>query len=335
MHVTIRADGNSAIGYGHLFRSGAIAEALLERGHRVRYTTTTTENVASVCPSGVAITEISSRTDAEEVRNRLEGDATDVVLVDSYVADEDYQRTIRDEVPVVLLSDDTRHPVCADVVVNGNLYAPTLEYDVLGDDPVWCLGPDYLPLRRSITARATDEPPWRDRPELALVTMGSSDSAEKTPLVLRAFDGLAMRVDAIVGPGFADEQARDVRRTAQESSVEVHPVRDPDDLPRRMFQADFAVSTASTTTYELLALGTPIVCQPVVDNQEPVAAMLDAHDAATVLDREAGEPAFRRAIQEYVADGTLRRKRRQLGRGLVDGRGAARIAAVIQDLVEP
>ena len=52
-------------------------------------------------------------------------------------------------------------------------------------------------------------------------------------------------------------------------SSDVHVVRDPPDLPERMFQADFAVTTASTTTYELLALGTPIISIPVADNQEP------------------------------------------------------------------
>lgn len=333
MDVTIRADGNSEIGYGHLFRSSAIAEELLRRGHRVRYATTTPESVTSVCPTTVDITELSSRTDAGQVVDQL-GKEVDVVLIDSYSADADHQREIRDEVPTVLVSDDTRYQVCTDIVVNGNLYAPTLEYEVLGDDPVWCLGPDYLLLRQSITDQAVQDPPWREQPKRALITMGGSDLSEQTPKAIRAFDGMDIRVDAIVGPGFSERQERDIQRAAEEVSTTVRPIRDPDDLPQRMFRADFAVSTASTTTYELLALGTPIVSLPVVDNQECIATALRDRDAATVLERGAGENAFRRAIQEYMSNARLRRERRKFGRELIDGRGTERIADVIQDVVD-
>jgi glycosyltransferase involved in cell wall biosynthesis len=94
-------------------------------------------------------------------------------------------------------------------------------------------------------------------------------------------------------------------------------IPDPDDLPERLFHADFAVSTTSTTTYELLALGAPMIGIPVVDNQEPVAASLRAREAATVLDRGSGRDAFSEAIEAYVTDPELRRSRRETGRRLV------------------
>jgi spore coat polysaccharide biosynthesis predicted glycosyltransferase SpsG len=94
------------------------------------------------------------------------------------------------------------------------------------------------------------------------------------------------------------------------------------------------VSTASSTVYELLALGTPIVCQPIVDNQDLIAVALEDRSAATVLERNDGEEAFRRAIKEYVDDPTFRRERRELGRDLVDGDGTERVANLMQDLIE-
>jgi spore coat polysaccharide biosynthesis predicted glycosyltransferase SpsG len=108
-------------------------------------------------------------------------------------------------------------------------------------------------------------------------------------------------------------------------SADVRVVLDPDDLPERMFQADFAVTTASTTTYELLALGTPIISLPVVDNQKLIAEALQEHAAATVLKDTAGVNAFSDAIGGYVSDRSLRRKRRETGRDLVDGRGVDRV----------
>jgi spore coat polysaccharide biosynthesis predicted glycosyltransferase SpsG len=159
--------------------------------------------------------------------------------------------------------------------------------------------------------------------------MGGSDIINQTPTVIRAFDGFDLHIDAIVGPGVSEIQEQAIRTTSEDVSARVRVKRDPDDLAERMFQADFAVSTASSTTYELLALGTPIVSIPVADNQALIATALRECDAATVLDRDAEEDVFHRAIEEYISDETLRRKRRKLGRKLVDGKGTKRVANII------
>jgi spore coat polysaccharide biosynthesis predicted glycosyltransferase SpsG len=152
--------------------------------------------------------------------------------------------------------------------------------------------------------------------------------------VVRAFDGFELRVDAVVGPGCSDSQQQAVRTAATETDADVHVARDPDDLVERMLAADIAVSTASTATYELLALGTPLVSIPVVDNQEPIATALRQRDAATVLQRGGGEGAFRSAVEMYLNGPELRLKRRQQGRKLVDGNGTKRIAAEVLSVAD-
>lgn len=330
MHVTIRADGSSEIGFGHLFRTSAVAEELHRQGHRVTYATTTPESVASVCPN-TEIDELPSRTEAKPLIQSLSHD-TDILLIDSYVVDEDYQQAVRDEVPVILISDDTRYPVCADLVINGNLYAPSLEYDFIGEEPTWCLGPEYLLLRQSIATQAANNPPWRRQPEQAIITMGGSDPTERTPEVIKAFNEFDLNVDAIIGPGFSGDQEREIRRTAEEVSANVYPIRDPDDLPRRMFEADFAVSTASTTTYELLALGTPIISVPVVDNQEPIATELQKRDLGIVLNQNSTQNNIRKAIRCYVEEADVRQANQHAGRNLIDLKGATRTCGKLLSL---
>ena len=200
MHLTIRADGGPEIGYGHLVRTGALAGEMLRRGHRVKYATTTPNHVADVCPDGVETLQLPSRSDVSSLMNRLHEIGADAVLTDSYLVDASYQRAVRNTVPLAVVSDDTRHPICADILINGNLYARTLDYEIRGDEPVRCLGPDYLLLRREITRLTAREPPWHEDPTRALVTMGGSDLNDLTLTVLRAFEGFDLRVDAIVGP---------------------------------------------------------------------------------------------------------------------------------------
>jgi len=331
MHVVIRADGGPEIGYGHLVRTGALASELLERGHDITYATTTPDQVREVCPDGVGTKLLPARDDPVPAREFVR-DHADITVTDSYLVDGTYQQQLRDVSPLVVIADDTRHAITADVLVNGNLYGADLEYEVIGPQPDWCVGPDYLLLRSAITDYAATEPPWRETAKRAIVTMGGSDTTERTPVVVRAFDGFDLRVDFIAGPGFSAEQEAAIELAAESIQADTRVVRDPDDLPKRMFRSDFAVTTASTTTYELLALGTPTICLPVVDNQLLIADALDERDVATVLNRTADESEFRDAIRQYEHDTRLRQKRRESGRRLVDGRGAARIYGEILSL---
>jgi len=331
MHLTIRADGGSEIGYGHLVRTAAIAREFLDDDHKVTYATTTPETAKEVCPEGIEVTTLYSRSDPNPFLEWIRDNHPDAALIDAYPADTEYQQRINERVPLAVYTDDARHPICADVLINGNLYAPNLAYDFVGDAPKQLLGPDFVPLRNEIRLFADQEPPWRDPPSRALITMGGSDIENRTPAVIRSFDGFDLHVDAIVGPGFSEQQEHEARVATENVVSDVSVTRNPDDLGKRMFQADIAVSTASSTTYELLALGTPIVCQPVVDNQEPIATALGKRDLATIVQRGTGESGFRQAINQYLSNSSLRKSRFELGRGVVDGYGTKRICTELVD----
>jgi spore coat polysaccharide biosynthesis predicted glycosyltransferase SpsG len=162
--------------------------------------------------------------------------------------------------------------------------------------------------------------------------MGGSDIANLMPTAVQAFDGFDIHVDAIVGSGFSDAQEQSIRAAAEEVSVKVSVARDPPNLVNRMFQADFAVSTSSSTTYELLALGTPIISIPVADNQEPIAAALQKRGIATVVNRTNGQQPFQTGIEEYMTDPKRRYERQQRGRELVGGKGAKRTVESILNI---
>ncbi|MFC7058373.1 UDP-2,4-diacetamido-2,4,6-trideoxy-beta-L-altropyranose hydrolase [Halovenus salina] len=329
MKLVIRADGGPEIGYGHLVRSGALAGALLSQGHDVTYATTTPEHVNEVCPNGVETASLPSRDNPEPFVEWLEKTQPDAVFTDSYPVDTEYQRATRDRTTLAVLQDDDRHAVCADIFTNGNIHATDMDYEYHGSPPEVYLGPEYVLLREEITTQMAEQPPWRDVPQYVLVTMGGSDIEKRTPHVIRALDNQDVHVDAIVGPGFSEAQEQTVRDVADDVTTTVSVVRDPEDLPERMYRADFAITTASSTIYELLGLGTPIICLPVAPNQEQITDALRERDLATVLDPDADTVTFKTAIAEYMTSPERRRERRSRGRTLVDGRGAARVADVI------
>lgn len=332
--IVLRVDGGPKIGYGHLVRSSALAEELLTAGHTVTVATTTPEPAGTIFPEAINIIELPTRDDPEPFVDWLKTAAPDAAFIDAYPVDTAYQQAVRDRVRLAVLQDDTRHTICADIFINGNLYATDLNHEFVGLPPEICLGPEYVLLRQEIREQVAKDPPWREQPKRAIVTMGGSDINGLTPTVVRAFDGFELRVDAIVGPGCSEELEGDVRRVAANSSADVFVSRNPNNFVYLMSQADIAVSTASTTIYELLALGTPIVSIPVVNNQEKNAAALRAGDTATVLQPDASEETFRSAITEYIKYTELRRKRQIQGQKLVDGRGSERIAETVLRKIE-
>ncbi|MDL0131504.1 UDP-2,4-diacetamido-2,4,6-trideoxy-beta-L-altropyranose hydrolase [Halobacterium salinarum] len=334
MHVVIRADGGPEIGYGHLVRSNALAEEILSREHKASIATTTPRPAESMFPDASEIIELPSRSDPDPFIDQLGPVQPDIVFTDAYPVDTEYQRAIRSEVPLAVLQDDARHAVCADVFVNGNLYASDISYEFVGQRPELCLGTEYVLLRSEVREYITSDAPFRKNPEQALVVMGGSDIANMTPTVIRAFDGFDLRVDAIVGPGVPKSQAEEVRSIAEAVEADVQVLRNPDDLVERMFRADFAVSTASSITYELLGLGTPIISIPVVDNQDLIANALRNRSTATVLERGAGKEEFCRAAREYGSSPDLRRKRQEIGQQLVDGQSTERTCSEILSVVE-
>ncbi len=334
MHLAIRADGGSEIGYGHLIRSNALTEEMLARGNEITVATTTPNAAQSVFPNLVNITELPSRDDPEPFVDWLAATVPDLVFTDAYPVDTAYQRAVREQAHLAVLQDDNRHAVCADLFTNGNLYASDVDYEFVGREPKTCLGTNYILLRGEIRNLAQENPPWREEPERAIIVMGGSDVGNLTPTVVRAFNSCDFHVDVIVGPGVSDSQEEVIRNTSRNISTAGSVARNPDDLTQRMFQADFAVSTSSSTTYELLALGTPIISIPVVDNQKPIAKALRERDAATVLEQHPEQNDIWQAVRKYVTSSALRQKRRERGRKLVDGRGVKRLCPKLLSLAE-
>jgi UDP-2,4-diacetamido-2,4,6-trideoxy-beta-L-altropyranose hydrolase len=323
MILAIRADGGPSIGFGHLVRSGALAQTALEYGDRVVYLTQTPEEVRSVCPAGIEIAEVPEEKEIENVTQWICSNNPDVVLTDTYDADTEYQREIRSvaETSVIVL-DDTRYTVCADYLVNGNVYAPELSYDWIEPEPAWCLGTDYLLIRNAIRRVAADPPPFRENPQRAVVTMGGSDIRDSTPAVCRAFDGLNVSVDVVIGPGFENHDR--IYQSVEKTDTNFRILETPNDFPEHIANADIAVSAAGSTTYELLAVGTPAIVIPQANNQEPIARALVGRDVVESIKPSAMNLLPER-IEALLSDVDRRQSLRERGRELVDCRGAERI----------
>jgi spore coat polysaccharide biosynthesis predicted glycosyltransferase SpsG len=113
-------------------------------------------------------------------------------------------------------------------------------------------------------------------------------------------------------------------------------VRDPDDLPRRVAEADLVVIGGGTMKFEVAALGRPAILLAASDDQLPVGPPFASTGAAVWLgDGRAVEPEMvHQVIAELLADDPARAAMSEAGRRTVDGGGADRLAAEIAALAD-
>jgi UDP-2,4-diacetamido-2,4,6-trideoxy-beta-L-altropyranose hydrolase len=344
-HLAIRADGNSEIGYGHLVRTGVLAQKFLKYNHQVTYLTRTPSTVSDTCPNEIDIYQLE-KNEIKDTLRWLEEVAPDVLLTDSYNVDTEYQKRLADSASLlVTVTDDTRFTLCSDVNINGNVHGPVLDYEWVGEKPDMLLGTDYLLMREEFQQIADKIPPWRDSPRRALITFGGSDMNNATPDAIHAFDGFDLTVDVIIGPGFTNTD--EIQKTARRTDAEFNLLEDPDNLPQLMFNSDFAVSAGGSTVYELLLTGTPIIGIPQSENQVRIIERLWKKNAVLPIkiDTRKGFNSIRSStnpqlldidssslirqlkpnITKMINDTQFRHGLRDKGISLVDGKGDARI----------
>jgi len=332
MHVAIRADGSSEMGYGHLFRSNSVATALIKKGSSVTYLTQTPDQSASVCNDEVEIVPLKDG-EPDTVASKLAEINADATFVDLPGAPFDLQQAIQTVSPLAVYLGSAREKLFCDILINGHLFAEGESYEWIGSEPMWCLGAKYLPLREPFPEIATQEKACKKEPEGGLVLMGGSDPHNITPKVMRAFDPLDIEVSVIVGPG--NIHHREIVQAATELDPNFEVVQNPDDLPERMFEADIAVSGFGTTVYELMASKTPFV---------GIARNELEHEGATkiVQSTDINIPFFEKNVQQAQLTSTLielqnnnvrRAKLQSNFQNLINGQGAGQIAKKIQQVV--
>src|SRR5438093_1148415 len=234
--VVLRCDGSPVIGFGHVFRSLALAREFTDRGARVTF-------VVSGNDEAVRLVE----RDGYPVTPTL----TAVPRVDVLVLDARGTAPARAEVDalrargvlIASIDDPTERRLSADLV----FYPPIPQAEELGWDGFTgtrLAGGEWVVLRREF-----GEPPIRPpraKPTV-LVTMGGSDPAGMT---LTALEGLArstepFRIAVVLGPGYAERQRLQDEVRAIGRPVLVY--EQPADMRAVMLDADQAVASYGVT----------------------------------------------------------------------------------------
>jgi len=340
--ILFRCDASSDIGFGHLMRSVALAEACQSRGDRVRFLIREHAGAVQVLDeAGLAATWL--RADAasdgveqaicREVRAMSDGQPRWVV-VDHYDQPARQCGVARDAGAQVLRIDDLGGawtPVQA--LVNPNLDAQVSWYPEASGGRL-LLGAEYALLRRKFLA--FPRPTVRsDAVRRIAVTLGGSDRHNRTALMMDGLSALpeeqrrGVTVDVVLGPGFRQTEAIEALAATAGYVCMIH--RDAPRISEVLAGADLAVTAAGGTLYEAAFLGIPSLTVTLAANQENNADAFARRGITISMGPAAtlSPAAVARAVGALMRDPARRAEMRARGQALIDGQGAERIRAIL------
>lgn len=312
-------DCGSGVGLGHLERMLALADALrpdmaavvvLAAGERGLHRRVADRGHDSIEESG------DSAGRASAAAGQL---VLDVIVLDGYDFDVATQRQLRRRAPLIVV-DDLGHPASCDLAVNpspgGEGKRPSGADAFLGGSRYALVPPAVVEARQTVRRQG------RGRRSV-LVSTGATDVLGLTSRVagdlLRRDPGV--EVVAVVGP----EMDRDDLPRHPHLNVLI----EPSTLAGALTAATLFAGAAGTSAVQAACAGVPAVITPVVANQRDQAAALAAAGCAIVAAPDELAAQCLRLLDDPVRCAEMGR----LGRDLVDGRGAARVADSVRRLV--
>ncbi len=321
MRALFLVEAGGRFGLGHLMRSAVLRDALRARGVETVLAVRRGEGPLPEWALGADDLHIDTPAAAEALAAERR---PDWVTVDGYglLADGIVKRLRARGVRVLAFDDLGTEGGGADLVLNQNVCT-----EPMPAMPGRLLGPAYALVDRTYVACRGGE--ISRTIQRVLVTFGGTDQHGLMERVVAAFADVpgSLSLDVVVGPNHR------VRDFAAPGAHRLIAHAQPHGLAHLLATADLAISAAGSTCWQVCCAGVPLIAVQTVDNQREVVRCLEANGCALTFAREPFEALLERGDLPEVIDGlrdaAVRRNMSQAQRSLVDGKGAARVAAAM------
>jgi UDP-2,4-diacetamido-2,4,6-trideoxy-beta-L-altropyranose hydrolase len=325
LRVIFRAAAGPTIGFGHLVRCRSLARALgVEPLISLRATAATRGRAAA---GGWRLAAVRNDDDLRRLDpDVLVVDDPSITAVRTWV-----RRACRVGVPVATIHDLGIAAIDSDLMIDGSVQPARGVDGRCGS----LRGPLYTILDPRV--RAARERLTRPVPRRVLVALGGGRRSAIAARLARAIAARAGDVDIRVASGFTGGR----RLPALTSATWIDS---RNGLAGELSSSSVAVLAGGVTLYEACALGVPSVAVALNSAQHVTiralarrGATLDAGSVASGFGRKGTAATstvarVAREVERLIGDPAARRRMATAGRRLVDGRGAARVAARLRRL---
>lgn len=329
--IAIRADGNSEIGFGHLVRTQALARQLKKRGARVIFLTKNPENVQGYLLEYIS-PQLGSTEEDQVVEKILKKCQAEMLIIDSYAYDQErLDRMAGLGLISVYIDDMNRHPFNVDFVVNGNLYAPRIDYQ---GSSRFLLGSEYLMMREEFSQIALRK--VKQGVEDVLISFGAADMENLTPWILKILFNyhkfFELNWHVVIGPVFRNlSEIEPLVRNKENVFLHYNP-----DIKNLIRNCDISINAAGSTTYELAACGVPALLIVAAYNQLRLASEADKRGFAINMGwrSELHKEYLFATLDRVIEDFAVRQAMAARGQDLIDEKGVERLADILLNAME-
>ena len=263
--AVLRADASGLIGVGHVMRSLALGEALLDAGFDVVLASVELpagmREEARKCGISVVDLQCEPFGSADALATLSLNGA--VLVVDGYKFEREFFAELENRATNFVVIDDNveTKALAPSVVINQNPHATAEMYAHLSGNPKLLLGFQYALLRREVReATKLSVVPVAGK---VFVAMGGSDFLNLTGPIVLALKDLDIELCVAVGPTNSQrKQIEDVVQSLPRARV-IHQA----DYITELASSSLAILAAGSSLWEAAALGVPSIGLIVADNQ--------------------------------------------------------------------
>ena len=328
-----RLDSGGQFGLGHVMRSKALADALLDLSIKSTFAAVNIHSNSAVKPH--TLIELES-----EDEFLFLAQSYDVIIVDhyGYTSELFFELSQLKQSILVLLDDEcNRGALYADMVCNPVKGTELLPYKEVAPNANLLLGSEYI-IIRSLFLRQEQAPLFElsafKRRKSLVVTFGGSDVRELTIPVLNLIHQSSLsEFEVIVVTSVGFQNVNNIEALSQQYHFQ--HLHDVENMAAVFSQAKLAISAAGSTAFELAYCGVPSVFAVVADNQllsireqcqSGWCQMVDCREKSKSLDNAAELVLLAEKMLSTRSLEALSQK----AQNQIDGRGAQRIASSIQ-----
>jgi spore coat polysaccharide biosynthesis predicted glycosyltransferase SpsG len=335
--VLVRCDASQKLGLGHVVRCVALARVLRDNyGREVVFATLRDPlGVDLVEEAGFEVlptTPSATKDYAGWLAQAVGGVQAGILVVD--VRDgltrwDLAQVRQRTGVRIALIDDGTERRLAADHA----FYPPVPQaarLDWTGFEGTAHLGWEWALLRPEFGQEPARRPHEKVR---VLVSMGGTDPKGLAPKVVRGLSLVSGPLDCtvVVGTTATDGPAARMLYDAIDSLPHKCIVVHHADMRTLMLESDLAVVAFGVTAFEAAACALPAIHLPIDEDHATSSSAFSGASIAVTLGRidHVDEQRIAEVVGALLADGAGLRAMGSRARGLVDGKGASRIAKVL------
>lgn len=262
INVAYVVETGKYIGYGHLYRSIAIAESFLSEDCKVKFYNN--ENVETLIKSKLPKSSVSQWNHLDE-----EYSSYDIIIVDvyreSFVLFKDIIvkcKTHNIKSATIIDFPFRQNALNTDYVfkVGYQSYSNKKTEKMVGCERVVCYsGNDFLVFRAEFDGAKLHKP--KRKANKLLVAMGGSDPSNLSELVNRSLlhIQIPLIVTFIYGNGFDNSRIGLIERENEGSHHQFHYFQNVLDMPSLIIKHDLALINGGNTRFEIAKLGVPFV----------------------------------------------------------------------------